>query len=285
MIQRILLIGATGLLGEPVARGFQRAGFSVRVMSRNVVLARTRFPEPFEVVEGDALKRVDVEKALSGCDAAHISIDSDREDECVGQLVEAAKVQKLKRITYVSGTTVCEENRWFPLVDRKMRSEHAINNSGIDDTIFCPGWFMEMLGRFVRNGHAMVFGNPSRYWHFVSVQDFARMIIESYRRPEAVHKRLFVHGPQALSVIDALQAYCRVLHPDIRSIRRIPYFPLRLLASLRGNAELKAGLDIVSYLEKVGERGDPSEANAMLGPPQLTLAQWLQTGKAACAHA
>lgn len=81
MVQRILLIGATGLLGEPVARGLEDAGFSVRVMSRNISRARAKFSEPFEIVEGDALMRADVEEVLTGCDAVHISIDHDREDE------------------------------------------------------------------------------------------------------------------------------------------------------------------------------------------------------------
>jgi uncharacterized protein YbjT (DUF2867 family) len=267
MAQRVLVIGATGLLGEPVARGFADAGFSVRVMSRNAGRARTKFPQPFEVFEGNGLKRTDAERALNGCDAVHISIDHEHEDECVTHVVEAGKAQKLKRITYVSGTTVCEENRWFPLVDRKMKSEHAIVASGIDYTIFCPGWFMEMLARFVRDGRGMVFGKPWRRWHFVSVQDFARMVIESYRRP------------QALTVLEALKAYRRALHPEVKTILRVPYSALRLIAWFSGDAELRAGVNMVSYLEKVGERGDPAEANAILGAPQLTLQQWLQTQK------
>src|SRR5262249_33432576 len=150
-------IGATGVLGEPAARCLQDAGFSVRVMSRRASRARLRFPEPFELVEGDARNRADVDRALPGCDAVHISIDHDQEDECVTQVVEAARAQGLQRITYVSGTTVCAENRWFPLVDRKLKSEQAVRASGFAYTIFCPTWFIEMLSRFVRNGRAIVF--------------------------------------------------------------------------------------------------------------------------------
>jgi uncharacterized protein YbjT (DUF2867 family) len=281
MAQRVLVIGATGLLGEPVARGLGDAGFGVRVMSRNAGRARTRLPQAFEVLEGDALNRADVEQSLTGCDAVHISIDHDREDECVTRVVEAARAQRIKRITYVSGTTVCEENRWFPLVDRKMKSEHAIVSSGIDYTVFCPGWFMEMLPRFVLNGYAMAFGKPSRRWHFVSVKDFARMVVESYRRPEAANQRFYVHGPQALTVLDALRHYCQALHPEIKAILRVPYSAVRLIAWLSGNAEMQAGVNLVSYLEKVGERGDPAEANTILGAPQLTLQKWLQTQKRA----
>ena len=96
--------------------------------------------------------------------------------------------------------------------------------------------------------------------------DAAHISIESDREDECVG-----HG--------------RVLHPEIKKFRRIPYFLPRLIASNGRNAELKAGLDIVSYLERMGERGDPTEANAILGAPQLTLKQWLRTGNAARARA
>jgi uncharacterized protein YbjT (DUF2867 family) len=281
MVRRILVSGATGLLGEPVACRLRETGFTVRVMSRNFSRARAKFPEPFEIFEGDALKRSDVAEALTGCEAVHISIDHDQEDECVTYLVEGARGQGIQRITYVSGTTVCEENRWFPLVDRKLKSEQAIRASGIDYTIFCPGWFMEMLPRFVRNGRVTVFGKPSRRWHIVSVQDLARMVAESYQRPEAVNKRFYVHGPLALTVVEALWSYCRALHPEIKTVHHAPYWLLRLIARLSGNAELRSGVNMVSYLEQVGERGDPTEANAILGAPQVTLDHWLQMQKAA----
>lgn len=235
--------------------------------------------EPFEVVAGDALEVADVEKALKGCEAVHVSIDHDQEDECVTQVLEAARTQGLQRISYISGVTVCEENRWFPLVDRKLRSEEAIRASGIDYTIFRPGWFMEMLARFVRDGRVFVFGKPKRRWHFVAVQDLARMVVGSYRHPEAANKSFYVHGPEALTVLEAQRAYCRVLHPAIQSFRSTPYWMLRLIARLSHNAQMRMGIEMVSYLEKVGERGDPTDANAILGAPQITLEQWLQMQK------
>jgi uncharacterized protein YbjT (DUF2867 family) len=259
----------------------QEAGFSVRVMSRHASQARTKFPEPFELVEGDALNQPDVETALTACDAVHISIDHDREDQCTTQVVEAARAQGLKRITYVSGTTVCEENRWFPLVDRKLKSEQALRASGIGYTIFRPGWFMETLERFVRHGRVYVFGKASRRWHFVAVQDFARMVTESYRRPEAVNKRFYVHGPQALTLLEALRCYCEALHPEIKTFVHMPFWLARLIAWLRGRAEMRRGVKLLAYFEEVGERGDPTEANAILGAPQVTLDQWVRMHKTA----
>ena len=274
MAQRVLVIGATGLLGGPVADGLREAGFTVRVMSRD---ARRVLDEPFEVFAGDALRVADLEKALSGCEAVHVSIDHDQEDECVTQVLAAARTQEIQRISYISGVTVCEENRWFPLVDRKLRSEEAIRASGIDFTIFRPGWFMEMLARFVHGERVFVFGKPTRRWHFVALQDLARMVVESYRRPQAANRAFYVHGPEALTVLEAQRRYCRVLHPEIRTLRGTPYWMLRLIARLTRNIQMQSGIEMVAYLEKVGERGDPTEANAILGAPEITLERWLQT--------
>ena len=279
MAQRILVIGATGLLGKPVASALLAAGFGVRVMSRRIEQARSEFPEPFEVVEGDALDKGDVERALAGCHAVHVSVDHEQEDECVDQVVDGARAQGIARITYVSGTTVREENRWFPLVDGKMRSEEVIRASGIDYTIFCPGWFMEMLPRFVLDGRMIVFGKPKRRWHIVALEDLARMVVEDYRKPEAVNKRFYVHGPEAMTILEALETYRRVLHPEIKVVRSIPYWLIRLTARLSGNTRRQQGIKMFSYLEMVGESGDPTEANAILGAPQITLEEWLQKQK------
>jgi len=276
MGQRILVLGATGLLGGPVADRLCEAGFTVRVMSRDALRVRARFAEPFEVVAGDALNVGDVEKALADCEAVHVSIDHDQEVECVSQVLEAARTRELRRISYISGVTVCEENRWLPLVDRKLRSEEAIRASGIDYTIFRPGWFMEMLARFVHGDRVFVFGKPKRRWHFVALQDLARMVVESYRRPEAANKVFYVHGPEALTVLEAQRRYCRVLLPEVRTLRSTPYWMLRLIARLTRNRRMQNGIEMVSYLEKVGERGDPTEANAILGAPEITLERWLQ---------
>ncbi len=283
-MQRILVLGATGLLGEPVARHLLDAGYRVRVMSRRAARARERFPAPFEVVAGDAQVTADLEQALEACEGVHISIDHDREDECVARVVEAAGARGVERISYISGTTAREENRWFPLVDRKLRAEEAIRGSGIGFTIFCPGWFMEMLARFVRDGRAVVFGKPRQRWHFVAVRDLARMVVESYRRPEAVDQRFYVHGPEALTVFDAVNAYRRALHPQIASVRSLPYWLARAIARLTGNTRMRDGVEMVAYLERVGESGDASPANAILGAPTITLAQWLEGEKRGGAH-
>jgi nucleoside-diphosphate-sugar epimerase len=50
MEKRILVIGATGLLGQPVAFHLKQSGFIVRLMLRNI---EKLFGDDFEFVNGD----------------------------------------------------------------------------------------------------------------------------------------------------------------------------------------------------------------------------------------
>lgn len=70
----ILVIGATGMLGEPVARRLKEENFQVRVMTRDINKARKRFDKTFEIVAGDVTDTTSLEKALDGCFGVHISI-------------------------------------------------------------------------------------------------------------------------------------------------------------------------------------------------------------------
>jgi uncharacterized protein YbjT (DUF2867 family) len=91
----------------------------------------------------------------------------------------AAKL-KLQRITYISGTSVAEENTWVPLIKRKFLAEKAIRNSGVAYCIFCPTWFMEVLPKYIRGNRAFVFGKQPNPYHLIAADDYARMVAASY---------------------------------------------------------------------------------------------------------
>ena len=52
-MNKILILGGTGLLGAPVARRLQADGFEVRLLARDREKARAMFDESFEIVAGD----------------------------------------------------------------------------------------------------------------------------------------------------------------------------------------------------------------------------------------
>ena len=105
----ILVVGATGRLGEPVARRLLEDGFNVRILTRNADRARQRFGNEFEIVEGDASNVASLEKALTGCSGLHISISGDEEQTGTENIVKVAAKTSVERITYISGTNTFEK--------------------------------------------------------------------------------------------------------------------------------------------------------------------------------
>ncbi|MGD8819089.1 MAG: NAD(P)H-binding protein, partial [Anaerolineae bacterium] len=144
-MKRILVLGGTGMLGGPVARRLRADGFEVRLLARDPEKARTMFGDSFEIVAGDVTDVSSLERGLAGCEGVHISVGGVVDKLSAENVVALAPGLGLKRITYVSGATASEENRWFPMTAQKLDAEKAISGCGVPYTIFCPTWPMEQL--------------------------------------------------------------------------------------------------------------------------------------------
>jgi uncharacterized protein YbjT (DUF2867 family) len=270
---KVLIIGASGLLAKPIIEEFDIAGFQLRLFSRNV--NQSMFKKEYEIVQGDALNENDLDKAMNGCDAVHITISNVNEALVVKAIVDSAIQKEIKLISYVSGCTVAQENRWFPMIENKYQAEQFIINSGIPFLIFRPTWFFETLGLMVRDGKAMVLGNQPNPSHWVAANDFARMVATAYTTSESINNIFFVHGPEEYLMKDLLEKYCKNLFPDIKKVSNVPLWMIKLIAVLSGNKELKNAASLFGYFEKVSELGNPAETNKLLGKPEITFEKWI----------
>ena len=178
-------------------------------------------------------------------------------------------------ITYISGTSVAEDNIWTPTIKRKFFAEKAIRESGVPYTIFCPTWFMENLPRYIRGNKAVLFGKQPNPYHMIAADDYVRMVAVSYGLEEAVNKRFIIHGPEGLLFFDALQRYCDFLRPDVKKVSAMPYGLARIISTITGKKAMRNISDWMAAFEKIGERGDPSEANKILGAPKISFEEWL----------
>lgn len=273
---RVVVLGSTGMLGQPVTHGLVEKGHRVRVLTRSVERARSMFANAVELVEGSALNRDDIQAALSGFDAVHISLPPESELTATQHVVDLAQGSGLNRVTYVSATTAREENRWFELIDTKMRTEDTLRRSGIPHIVFCPTWAMETLHNFARGHRAVVIvGENPPILHFVAAADFGRMVAASYDDDRALGRRLFIHGPEGITLPDALERFFDACHPGLK-VRKLKLWQARLAAKLTGREGLTYVTRLIAYFDKVGELGDPTEANVLFGAPSITLGQWFE---------
>jgi hypothetical protein len=54
----------------------------------------------------------------------------------------------------------------------------------------------------------------------------------------------------------------------------------KAMADSTGNDMLRFFAELMAYFKKVGEPGDPTEANQLLGAPTITLDMWIAQRRA-----
>ncbi|HPE23094.1 MAG TPA: NAD(P)H-binding protein [Bacteroidales bacterium] len=272
---KILVIGASGLLAGPVIRKLDEKGYDLRLFSRSV--KPSMFVNDHEITQGDVFNVADLEKAVSGCDALHISLASADDVKAVVNIIEVSKKNGVRRISLVSGCTVAEENRWFKFTDDKFRTEQMIMQSGFSWYIFRPTWFFDSLPMFVRNGKASVLGRLTDRYHWVAADDLGTMVADAYSTAGAENRIYYVYGPERYTMKEMLEKYCRALHPEIKSVGETPLLPLKIIAFLTRNRQLKFAASLFGYFEKVHEPEISEDDLALLARPETDFDTWVKS--------
>jgi uncharacterized protein YbjT (DUF2867 family) len=281
---RVLVVGATGMLGRPVAARLQDDGHMVRVLARDLGRARAVLGAGFEYVDGDVGDPAALEKALEGCGAVHVSLkggagrgEPERvEHQGTARVAEAAARAGVARITYLSGCYVSPEHAAHSEAEAaKLGAERAIQQSGVPYTIFKPTYFMETLTLHVQGPVGVVIGRQPHALRMVAADDYATMVSRALRTPAAAGKHLFVFGPEAISIPDALRLYCRIVHGG-KPVVTMPLPVMRAInrAFMRGG--MSRELALMRLLQRVGEPTGVPEASELLGPATTTPRDWCE---------
>jgi uncharacterized protein YbjT (DUF2867 family) len=280
--QRVLVVGGTGMLGAPVARRLADDGYAVRILSRSPDKAARLFGAGFEYMAGDVDDPASLERAMAGCTGVHINLkggpkpaDYERiEHQGVKNIVQAAARAGVAQITHLSSYTTAAKNIDSAESAAKWAAEEAILAGSVPAVIFRATWFMESLPLFVLGRWALMIGKQPLPLHWLAADDYGRMVARSFRTPAALGKALYIYGPQAMPMRQALEIYVKSLD-NPPSITSLPIGLLRWMGRLSFNHELRSLADLMAHVERLGEEGDPAEAGALLGGPTTTLDQWI----------
>jgi len=273
--KKILVIGASGLLAGPVIRALDEKGFELRLFSRSV--NASMFVNEYDIIQGDLFNPDDLEKAMAGCDAVHISIATTDDVKATGVILDKAREKGTRLISMISGCTVSEENRWFDFIDQKFRAEQLIMQSGIPYFIFRPTWFFESLGMLVRNGKATILGNQTELYHWVAADDLGKMVASAYSSEGTENRIYYVYGPERFGMKEMLERYISKLHPEIKKVTIAPIPVLRIMAFLTRNRTLKYAASLFGYFEKVSEPEIPEQDLAGLGKAEIDFETWMES--------
>ena len=279
---RIAVIGATGMLGRPVTHELIDAGFSVRIIARDVAKTRLLFPN-VDVVPGDLRDASGLINALSGIDTVYLNLsieqnekqaDFHAEAEGLTNLLAAAKQTGVGRIAYLSSIVMRYQGmngfRWWVFAV-KQEAVRRVRESGIPYTIFYPSCFMDSLMSTQRSGPFVLLVGRStvRPW-YISARDYGRQVARAFQmaRPDQ-NQEYVIQGPEAITQHEAAERFVAAYKKEKLRVFTTP--PLLMQLGRPFSARANYGWHITEALNNYPELFEATQTWADLGTPQTTI--------------
>lgn len=254
-VQRVLIIGATGMLGRPVARRLIDDGLIVRAMVRDRDRARTLLPAACELIKGDVRDDARLLDALDGCDAVHLNFSEpmvakppawDVEVEGTRAVIAACRASGVRRLLRISAMGVedeaAEPDGWWA-ARSKRDADHALMDSDLDWTILRPTWFMESLCTMRLAGPFLACPDlPASPLRWIAGDDFAKQVAGALRSANAVRKEYQPQGPELLTIKQALRRFQAAWTKQHLRILPTPLWSMRPGTKFSGKAHYLVSL-------------------------------------------
>ena len=277
--QPVLMIGATGMLGRPVARRLVLEQRPVRALVRDPQRARTLLPEACELVKGDVRDQSTLHAAIEGSHAVYINLSEpfsrrrwDPEHEGSGAIARAARSCGVSRLLKISAMGVAEAADQWWAARRKVEAEAALADSGVAYTVFRPTWFMESIPLFMMGRSLVVPRTPEVPLHWIAADDYARQVAAALRSEQAANRIYTVQGPEPLTFSQAITRFAAA-HPRRPKVRTLPPGVLPVLGLL--SAQVRYLRELLDFTFK-WNTGFCSQATwDDLGKPTMTIEDYV----------
>lgn len=282
---RIAIIGATGMLGQPVTHELIRAGFLVRIIARDPAQTRALLPR-VDVVQGDLRDKQSLKDALHGVDTVYLNLsvkqgekqtDFHTEAEGLINLLEAAKEAGVRRIAYLSSIIMRYQNmngfRWW-VFSIKQKAVQLIKESGIPYSIFYPSCFMDSLPGTQRAGPfiLLVGRSPVRPWYVVA-SDYGRQVARAFQITQpGQHQEYVIQGPEAITQHEAAERFAVAYKAEKLRVITTPPFLMQLGRPFSARADY--GWHITEALNNYPEVFEATQTWAELGKPQTRIEEF-----------
>lgn len=245
---KILLTGATGLLGGAMAEAFLSNKHDLRCLVREDSPNAPRLDgKGVEIVHGDTRSEADLRRAFSGVDAvAHVA-----GIEYAPTVVSAMRAAKVERLLAVSSTSF--HSRFEFRSRPKVEMEAVVKRSGLSWSIVRPTMIygseldknVHKLLRFLdRSPVFPMFGDGENLWQPVYFEDCAKGACEALVREEAIHEAYDLPGSRPLTYNDLVKTAARAMGTNTRIVH-LPIEPVRrgleLAEKLRLPLPVKSG--------------------------------------------
>ncbi|MBT1697474.1 NAD(P)H-binding protein [Fulvivirgaceae bacterium PWU4] len=280
-MNKIAFIGATGMLGKPVARELVNAGFTVTALVRDEDKAR-QLPGSIRCMRGDIRDAAALDALMTGQEGLYISLNlkhSEKknhfhaETDGLANILTAAKKAGIQRIGFISSLVMRYQGmnnfNWW-VFDMKREAVQKVKRSGIPYTIFYPSTFIDNFETTYRMGSRILLAGTSHHkMHFISAADYGKQVARSFQILRNENREYVVQGPEAFTADEAAEEYIRHYKKGKLAISRAPLGLLRLMA--RFSQKMDYGVNIIEALNNYPERFEAQNTWNELGKPMTTI--------------
>jgi uncharacterized protein YbjT (DUF2867 family) len=197
---RILITGATGMIGGEIAHQLQQRGEPIRVLVRDA----TKFlwaSKAVDITIGDFATIESLDAALNGVERLFLaSFDRPDQPSLQRNVLTAAKRQGVRHVVRMS-TMAVHEKPHIPIFAWHSVSERQLEESGLAFTHLRPSWVMQNFFSFVAGDKIRLPSGDGRVG-FVDARDIAAVAVEALTGPGHEGKAYELTGPEALSHSD-----------------------------------------------------------------------------------
>jgi len=282
--KNIAIIGATGMLGAPVAKELVNAGFKVTALVRDKVKAKKVLPDSISLVVTDLQDRIVLANSLKGHDFFYLNLsvqptekESDFHPEKGGltNVIDAAKKTNIKRIGYLSSIISRDYTAidWW-VFDLKRKAINTIKQSGISYTIFYPSSFMENLNNtFIQDNKVNIVGKPLYKNWWIAGEDYGRQVAQSFKiLNDRENREYTVQGTEALMIEEAVEIFIRHYKKQSLKVGKAPLWLLKFIGLFR--PQLSYVSKILEVINNYEERFEAQSTWDELGKPKLTIEEY-----------
>ncbi len=285
-MQKILFIGATGMLGKPVARELIKAGFDITLLARDTNKMQELF-RAVKTLQGDVFDKESLTKAFAGQDIVYLNLsvnqasrkkDPQTEREGIANVIAIAKETGIKRIGYLSSLVKnyqgMNDFNWWSF-DIKHKAEDALRSSGIPYSIFYPSTFMECIDQQMLRGNKLMLvnGSVAKMW-FVAAEDYGKQVAKAFQLAGNNNQEYAIQGEVGYDWNSVAEIFLSNYKKPAKTMT-LPLGVLKFLGNF--SQKMNYAARICEALNKYPEKFESEKTWNDLGKPTITLKEYVKS--------
>ncbi len=227
----ICLLGGSGFIGREIIRQLTKAGFAIRIPTRNRERIKTNLivHPAVDVIEADVMDQSSLDNAIRGCDAVVnlVGILHQTKSNSFNKvhldlpkkILKACIKNNINRIIHISAIGATKDSvseylrsKWEG--EQQIRLESGKNN--IRSTIIRPSIvfgrgdsFISLFVFIVKTFPVIPLIKPNAKFQPIFVQDLAKIVLKSLASTKTFHQTLEVGGPKVYTFKELLETICK----------------------------------------------------------------------------